>query len=890
MESYLIKGLRHVYMNFDGQWLPNVEPELIGPQNFKTLQNMRYRDGGIEGTQGSSKINTSIVNTVYYRPLSGYHFKKDRPAESHVLLQCYNYNGTKSKVFENKTDIPDQGNFETDAIHDDEPYGTTTGAYGHHTLAVQALFSSGATHGIFVGASQLTSGATHGIVAEEIDVDETITSDTLQARFCEGPMGHVVYSNGVESMVWGGDASRTAAFVSSTSNVQNSVTNPRDFTVVVNNEYTTVGESAAVSSYVTGGTAYFLVGAPRPISGISFYQSVVNPLSGKTVYCQEWNNSTWADLNITNDTSLGLSQTSGKVSFPSTVSTSKPKFLAGRLLYWYQCRVEGGASIYNVTLDIPWQGLVDLWDGEYRTCIGFHAYRNGDYKDWTLDVAQGSSDLYPIGAEIGGMGTKDHVILMFSDRMQAIQFKMLSGNTSVFASGITHYTWDGTDFVRSGVTYDETAGGGVTPLGQSGILTWSPPEEGKEFRRTLFGRFGYAYKIEWGGVLGGTGPPDDAVIIDLVYGIPAPLKVDNFKFPVFYKNRLFLLGYLKGNTPNRIDFCAPNSVDVWNGSQTSHDGKYSLYVGGGEEISAAIQIYNRYGSDLTNNLLIFKNNETYMMTGNEPTGTDKFLVHTISKNIGCPAPFTLVTAEVGYEMIPGELQRNVVLWLSATGPILFDGSTPVPVHGIDSYFDEAHVNYVGTTAISLANGWYDSYYGEYNLRVGDHWFAYDLRRRRWFSRDTGVAELPRFAFPVTDTKGMRYMYAGMDDGYLRRLENGTTWDGTSIEQIIETGDFPLDGDPWHETRLRTIKLGNKVISEAATVRVDLFKNSGYSGKSVFSVALNSGSNNSSHLSSPMRDENAVRYRFKYTVETSGTSKGFQPLGYGYEYSLVKEDR
>ena len=145
------ESLFHVYMPFIGQWLPDLPSEIIGFQNFKTLQNMRYIDGGIEGIQGYSKINSSIVGGSYYMPRSGYHFKKDRPVESHVLLQCYNYDGTLSKIYDNKTAIPSQGDFNTTALHDDASYGTFTGVYGHHILAVQALSSVDATHGIFVG-------------------------------------------------------------------------------------------------------------------------------------------------------------------------------------------------------------------------------------------------------------------------------------------------------------------------------------------------------------------------------------------------------------------------------------------------------------------------------------------------------------------------------------------------------------------------------------------------------------------------------------------------------------------------------------------------------------------------------------------------------------------
>ena len=871
----------HVYIPFIGQWLPDLPSEVIGFQNFKTLKNMRYIDGGIEGTQGYSKINTSIVDGSYYRSRSGYHFKKDRPVESHVLLQCYNYNGTESEVFDNKTTIPNQGNFNTTAIHDDASYGISTGSYGHHILAVQALSSSGVTHGIAVGTAELSSGATHGIVAEEISVDETITAETYRARFCEGPMGTVIYSNGVESQVWGGDASLVAAFISSSANVTEYATNPKDYTVEVNNEFDTTIESAGVSSYGSGGTAYWLVGSTRPISGISYYINTANLQTTKKIEVSEWTGSAWKD---TTETDLSGLTVDGKVSFASTVSTSKPKYMERRLLYWYLCQCQGGASIYNVTLDIPWQDIVDIWDGQGRIPIGFHVNKDNEWQDNTLWVNTDSVADYAVGAKMGGLDTKDHAIVIFEDRMQAIHFDMHTGNTNaVTATGVS--TWNGDNWVSAGVTYDGTADiTAVTPLLRSGALTWQPPDEETEFPQTLFDVPGYAYKISWDGNLGYANGGEDMVIIDRIYGIPAPLKLQNFKFPVYFKNRVLLCGYLKGNEPNRIDFSAPNRVDVWNGENTSNNGKFSLYVGGGEEINAAISIFNRFGQNLYENLIIFKDNQTYIWSGNIAEEPNQ-----VSDNIGCAAWATLCKAEVGYEMVADEIQRNIVTWLASSGPMLFDGSLPKPIRGIDRYFDANDSLYVGTSAIEDAFAWFEPNYKEWNLRVSDYWFCYDFVRRRWYQRDIGDAELPKCAFQVSDTYGKKYIYAGIDTGYMMRLEYGTDWAGSGITQVAETGDFYLDGDGWNQTLLRRIKINSKVISEDIDLQIEHFSNTSTSGTSLHTVALDSGTGSSERETQGV-EQSSWLHRLKYSCQTSGTTKGWQPLGHGYEFKTVREDR
>ena len=874
----------NAYMLFDGQWLPNVASELIGSQNFKTLKNMRYTEGGIEGTNGCSKINTSVVDSIYFKPRSGYHFRKDRPAESHVLLQSYNYDGTRSRVFQNKTAIPNPGSFESAAVHEDESYGVFTGTYGHSLAIVTDLYSTDATHGIAVGTLASTD-ATHGIAASPIDITAVITAETPRARFSRGPMGHVIYSNGVESQIWGGDASRVAAFIASDAQVTEYATNGKDFSLAVNNEYSTLAESAGVSGYGESGTAYFLIGSPRPISGVSFYISTANSLTGKTVNIAEWDGA-WTDLVVTDGTN-GLQQT-GKVTFSSTVGTSKPKYLENGLFYWYQGRVEGGASIYNVTLDIPWQNIVDLFDGVPRTPISFQSKRSTEYTDWTLEISQGSIEEYPIGAKIGGLTTGDEIIAVFEDRTQAIRFDMLSGNTAPFTGGISVSTWNGSAWVESGVTYNSTADDtGDTPFARSGYVTWQPPDHEDEFEQVIFGIKGYAYKIGLVGTIGDTGASEEACIIDLVYGIPAPRKLQNYKFASFYKNRVFLLGYLKGNEPSRIDYCKSNAPDCWNGEETSANRKHggALYVGGGEELTGAIQIYNRYGADLYNNLLLFKANELYAMSGDGP---ESFKIDTISENVGCPAPFSITSAEIGYEMVKDELQRNVVMWLSSTGPYLFDGSVLMPMRGIENFFDQNDTNYVGIANIADAFGWYDPNYREWNLRVGDYWFAYDFLRRRWYQRDTGTTELPQCAFQVTDTNGAKHVFAGMDDGYMRRMEYSNSWDGTAIAQEVETGDFYLDNDAWHQTILRRLKLVSKVISEDATVQVTHYKDTATSGTSVMSISLSAGSNTAGRLSKPL-DKTAWMHRLKFATETSETNRGFSPLGWGYQYGIVRED-
>jgi len=55
---------------------------------------------------------------------------------------------------------------------------------------------------------------------------------------------------------------------------------------------------------------------------------------------------------------------------------------------------------------------------------------------------------------------------------------------------------------------------------------------------------------------------------------------------------------------------------------------------------------------------------------------------------------------------------------------------------------------------------------------------------------------------------------------LVRLENGTSWDGTPVEHLIETGDFWPTGNIWDLTRIRQVKFMAKRLAEDYTLTVN----------------------------------------------------------------------
>ncbi len=843
-----------VYYKFSGAWLPDVDPALFGAENFRVLTNMRYNDGSIEGVQGYSKVSTPAIAT-YTKIRSGAQLQTSRTTPSYTLIQAYNTGLTASQVFQNQTDIPDQGNFETTALHTD------------------------------------ATGAGLG-------------------RFSVAPGGNIAYSNGVESYIWAGDEMRVGAFFTCD---DSSGTNPKDRSVELNNTLTDSDNIATFSAT----QLYAMVLSVRPLKGIRLVPATANVVAA-TLTVSTYNGSSFAACaNIVDGTSSGgktLAQ-AGTVSFDSTVGTSKPYHFEGYYLYAYLITLSGGAAtVSHASLDAPWQPIGDVWDGVSRQPIAFHMSYSSKYEDYTLAVNESSVIDYPVGGILDGLQSSDHVEVMFEDSMAAIRMQMLGSLVNASAATVTIEYWDGDSYETVGTVTDGTANSGKT-LGKSGLMSWNPPTD--EEIKTQFGVTGYAYRFIPSSTLSGThGDSTEEILVDLVTGIPSQVTLQPFDFPSMYKNRLLLCSFSAGEEGNRVDFSETDAPDVWNGEESSMSGFQSLYFGGVAPLTCGVQLYNRYGSTVFTAWVALKKSEMYMLTGDSP---ENWKIHPISYVVGCPAPLTLATAEVGFE-IAKDARRNLIIWLSFSGPYAFDGAVLYPLNGINKYFDPNEGVCVNWDYIENSRGWYDATFREYNLLIpsgtgqttNNVWLIYDVVRKKWFKKDTGNAEMPQTAFPVVDDDGVQYIYAGIDTGYLMRLENGNNWDGSAIAQEVVTGDFWPTQNVWDKTRIRALKVMAQRIDESHTVEVDYYSDTEENSGTDFvfgSDDFDFGEDDfefggewaaSLDLSLATGTERLVRttsilnliswgHAFGFQVSTSNTTKGFSPVAWGIKYQYVRDD-
>lgn len=867
---------------FDGSWFPDVDGLLIGTNNYQKLENLRYKDSGLEGVNGYTKVNTTPLS-VYTRLTTGVQLRTDKTISSYVLAHAQ-ASGGQGRVYVNTTAPGVAGNFDLSRDLD---------------INGNAYFQD--------------------------------SSSNLTGRFSDAPQGNVAYCNGEQSAIFGGDEQRIGAVFTVDTNALDL---PVDVTEQANN---TLSDSDNIFAINIAGSDpnVILAMTTRPIQSIGFEFETVNASASSTTI-KTWTGSAFsADLvNTDNTSSGGVSfAKDGIITFSShTDGTSKPMHFEELYLYTYMIELSAGsANISRMYVDMAMQSVKDVWDGVYRQPIQFQVNYANEFYDYTLQVNESSDVNAPIGGQLDELDTTDSIFIMFEDKASAIRYTMLADKLNSTASVMALKYWDGTAFTAVTDIDDGTQGVAGTTLSQSGLISWTPEDD--ERPRTMFGSFGYVYEMNFSvklsGTKGGVGTDVD-ILVDVCTGVPSQNTVLSFDWSALYGTRLVMGSYSSGDEGNRMDYSVANAPDVWNGFDSSDDGKQSLYFGGVENIVGATQIYNRFGATVYSMLLVLKRNEVYIVVGDTP---EEFVIYPVVKTVGCVAPLTLATAEIGLDLGNG-LTRNVAIWLSHSGPMMFDGAILKPVDGVSSYFDPNDSRYIEFDAIDKARGWVDPNYKEYNLLIPSGagatdntvWLVYDLQKRKWYTKNTGLSETPTTAFEISDvTSGERMVYSGIDTGYMIHLESGTYWDdGNSygITQTVRTGDFFPSENIWDETIIRKLKIFIERLegsSKANTLEINTYVNTeikagndvtfqdsnAASGIAVdwedtVDVEWSSAIGSSLSLNIDIGLQRIIKsirsfnqtgwaHSFEFSVTTDDVTKGFQPVLWGFQYRLVRKD-
>jgi hypothetical protein len=91
-------------IDLSGQWYPSKDSTEIG-KDFLTMTNMRYTGKHPIGIGGMIKSNQAALS-AYPKVRSAINFRKETPAENHILVQAYNAAVTQGVVLDNQNFSP----------------------------------------------------------------------------------------------------------------------------------------------------------------------------------------------------------------------------------------------------------------------------------------------------------------------------------------------------------------------------------------------------------------------------------------------------------------------------------------------------------------------------------------------------------------------------------------------------------------------------------------------------------------------------------------------------------------------------------------------------------------------------------------------------------------
>ncbi len=658
---------------------------------------------------------------------------------------------------------------------------------------------------------------------------------------------------------------------------------------VSNSARHTANFSAPTAVYSAVGNGYVFVGATRPIKGIKFYVGTPN-----TTACvptvSYWANSVW---NLTTSLVDGtaspagtaLGQT-GSIAFSTTVSLAKSRFYNNVYAYWYLVTfpsIDNTTTVYYVTLDAPFQAIVDLWDGNPRYISAYLRYTTLyiDEAVNVLEIDYVSGDTLSY-SNVGGLTSAQYIVVGFAERMTGLDFALVGGQVNAVTTILTVSYWDGDSWVSVGNVNDGTKAS-TASLGQSGTVTWDAPSEALEFKNSVSGSdLWYFYKVNWNATL------TASTYIDQITGITAQKKIRGYSWPVLWQNRVWLLNNNSG-FKNSALCSATDTVCVFNGGNST-----ILYFGNEEDLTCGATLFSRFAGEIYDNLIVFKKNEVWIVNGTSPSDYRQYRIGT---NYGCVAPKTLKSCDIAYEIAPG-LTKHILIWQSENAVVMFDGNAVSPIStDIKNYFDKTKTECIPDSMKSFSTAFYDESNFEY------HWcfasgaaattlnkeLVYDVLKRKWYEIDRATGAYIQLGFSVRDTNGINYTFGTLDTGYMERLEYGTKFDENSIVSQFKIPDI-APGGYTIETIIRNIRL--IALSKSNTTNLVAVTHYGDGITTSSSTAVTLPLTDSTHrFVRPIRSVQWGNFLFHsvlFSLTTTNENCGFEPLGIGIIFDVVRE--
>jgi len=630
------------------------------------------------------------------------------------------------------------------------------------------------------------------------------------ACLSSAPDYSILYSNLDGVYVWDGIEARTPFFAIGDSTAGTTNTFNYDFTSAINNDNPGV---VATLYQASDNKVYIYIGCIRPIYGVHFYVGNPNPADAATTAVNYWNGTAWTAVSgLSDGTSVGgdTIQQSGLITWTDTVSVAKTYVYNNQSLYFYQFVITGFSgsnyTLTSVTTLENLQPIKDIWDGVPRPITSALGPEEGsivptiDYtaavatQNYVPDDMTTNMDLHGFD---GASPTGGHFVFGFIEPMAGLKFVIVGAQTNTATSSISY--WNGSAWVALTIT-DGTSVSSAT-FNQSGWITWSPPANGLEQKKSYAGGPEFYY-YKWTN----NATFSAEIGVDLIQGLPVQKTIAPYALPTNWQNRTVLVGELGGSKPNSLLISSYGTTCVFNGQ----DSLEIPDIGDASAPTAVVPLFTRYTGQFFDTLVICKNKETWILDG---TGVTNYHLYKLSDRYGCIAPETLRVVPVSYEIATG-IARHVAIWLSASGVVVFDGNTIAEIdQDIKNYFQRDRAEYVSETNMALARAFVDEREREYHLLLPsgnvsalNTELVFSTKKKAWFKIDRSTNQLT-CGFSVYSQLGVPYTFGGSSTGYVYYLENPATglFDALPIDREIQTRDIPLNG--WiMQTEVRYVKL------------------------------------------------------------------------------------
>jgi hypothetical protein len=635
--------------------------------------------------------------------------------------------------------------------------------------------------------------------------------------------------------------------------------------------------SLPATAYTTT-TNYYLFGSTRPVTAIKFYVSTAND-TANNLYARYYNGSTWAAITITSDTTRVSSKSfkqTGTVTWNSSGLTPQKRYLEGYYLYWYEFYIDGGSAVIShVTLNMPFQNIIDLWDGAFNVMSA--AYKVASTTtDIVLNINEYSYQSLDDStyAEIHGLvATTQYLEIGFTQKATGLFIAIPSGyeNTTAGTTMIVSY-WNGSSYESVGTIADGTSSSGIS-LSKSGVVSWTNSNVALEAMKSVEGGFPlYYYKISFDQNLAGVGT---SCRIYYTASIPTANQVSSYTFPIHAADRL-MLGCEKAGDRNAMLISAQNAPDVFNGLDS-----FKIKFGDNNDLTCGCTIFAQYSANVYNFVIVFKKNETWSLSWQESTSGILWNRYKISPTVGCPSPMTLKVASVAFDKNVNQT-KVLAVWRGAQGIYVTNGQAPLCVSDdINDVFDQSSDTHVNLAMIEKEQGFIDTDSNEYHWLWAsnsnttlDKEYVLDLTNWQWFEIDRGTGNRLQCGVNVVDTYGNEYAYGFIDTGYMMRTENGTDFDGTDITCTMHFGDQVLaPSNLFYFTELRKINL----IAVSKTTDTDVTLThylDGNSTGSSYTLSTADAVHSYCNYVADVYSNPAIFHGFKLEVTSDESTKGF----------------